>query len=125
MRVVSIGKSIDELLADPAAEHNANYSIEFCGGTHLGNTRDAGAFALLSEEAVAKGVRRVTAVTGEEARVAISEGEALVKRMKAADGLEGAELDAEVLVLKNVVDSAVVPAAVKVQLRAGVKRVGG
>ncbi len=119
VRVVSIGKSIDDLLANPAAEDNAKYSIEFCGGTHLKNTSDAAAFALLSEEAVAKGIRRVTAVTGEEARVAIAEGETLLTRVQNADGLDGSALDVEVLALKNIIDSAVVPAPVKVQLRAG------
>ncbi len=36
--MVSIGKPVEELLADPGAEDNFQYSIEFCGGTHLGNT---------------------------------------------------------------------------------------
>jgi alanyl-tRNA synthetase len=39
-------------------------SIEFCGGTHLGRTGEAGFFKIVSEEAVSKGVRRLTAVTG-------------------------------------------------------------
>lgn len=34
-------------------------------GTHISNTREAKAFALLSEEGIAKGVRRVTAVTAD------------------------------------------------------------
>ena len=34
-----------------------------CSGTHISNTRDAKAFALLSEEGIAKGIRRITAVT--------------------------------------------------------------
>ena len=50
VRVVCIGRSIDELLADPKAEGNKEYSVEFCGGTHLSNTADAKAFALISEE---------------------------------------------------------------------------
>ena len=41
-----------------------NYSIEFCGGTHLDNTAKVGAFELLSEGSVASGVRRIEAVTG-------------------------------------------------------------
>ena len=41
-----------------------SYSIEFCGGTHLQNTKDAEAFVLLTEEGIAKGVRRIVAVTG-------------------------------------------------------------
>jgi alanyl-tRNA synthetase len=40
------------------------FSREFCGGTHLGRTGEAGLFKITSEEGVAKGVRRITAVTG-------------------------------------------------------------
>lgn len=39
------------------------YSIEFCGGPHVGNTKDlAGTFRILKEEAVAAGIRRIKAV---------------------------------------------------------------
>ena len=54
VRVVSIGKSVEELLANPAAESNRQYSVEFCGGTHLKKTSNAQAFALISEEGIAK-----------------------------------------------------------------------
>ena len=55
VRVVCIGRSIDELLAAPKAEGNRDYSVEFCGGTHLSNTADAKAFALISEEGASRG----------------------------------------------------------------------
>src|SRR5207244_11189570 len=42
-------------------------SIEFCGGTHLTHTGEAGFFKILGQELVGAGVRRVTAVTGREA----------------------------------------------------------
>jgi alanyl-tRNA synthetase len=42
-------------------------SVEFCGGTHLTHTGQAGFFKIVSQEAVGKGIRRVTGVTGREA----------------------------------------------------------
>ncbi len=41
-----------------------DYSVEFCGGTHLKNSSQAGSFKILSENGVAAGVRRIEALTG-------------------------------------------------------------
>ena len=38
------------------------YSIEFCGGPHVANTSEIAKFAILKEEAVAAGIRRIKAV---------------------------------------------------------------
>ena len=38
-------------------------SIELCGGTHVENTKDIGCFMIVSQEAVASGVKRITAYT--------------------------------------------------------------
>lgn len=54
VRVVSIGKPVEDLLSDPEEPSNRQFSIEFCGGTHLEHTGEARAFALLSEEGIAK-----------------------------------------------------------------------
>ena len=53
VRVVSMG-----------ADDGAAYSVELCGGTHVRRTGDVGAFKVVSEGALAAGVRRIEAVTG-------------------------------------------------------------
>jgi alanyl-tRNA synthetase len=50
-------------------------SVEFCGGTHVSNTADAEAFVLTEETSVAKGIRRITALTRNAAKKAMAEGE--------------------------------------------------
>lgn len=47
VRLVCVGpSSIDSVLADASDAQWREYSIEFCGGTHIQNTRDALAFAI-------------------------------------------------------------------------------
>ena len=60
VRVVMVG-------TDNPAHLTADMSVEFCGGTHVPRTGTIGLFRLVSQEGVAKGVRRVTAVTGRAA----------------------------------------------------------
>eukprot|EP00879_Flechtneria_rotunda_P019885 GHRR01020901.1.p1 GENE.GHRR01020901.1~~GHRR01020901.1.p1 ORF type:complete len:887 (+),score=336.05 GHRR01020901.1:277-2937(+) len=117
VRVVAIGKLIGDLLLSPKADDNMASSVEFCGGTHLKNTAEARAFALLSEEGIAKGVRRIVAVTADDAAAAIAEGEAFMQHVEAAAALPDAELDKALTPLKAAVDTAVIPAPAKAAIR--------
>ncbi|KIZ04229.1 alanyl-tRNA synthetase [Monoraphidium neglectum] len=121
VRVVAIGPGggVEQLLAAPGQEANLAYSVEFCGGTHLKNTAEAGAFALISEEGIAKGVRRIVAFTAADAKAAILEGERLAAEVAEVGKLPDASPDFERRVneLKGLVDVAVIPAAAKAAIR--------
>jgi alanyl-tRNA synthetase len=74
VRVVSMGKT--------AREHGANalgWSVELCGGTHVRRTGDIGLISVTGESAVASGVRRIEALTGNYARKHANDAIALAK----------------------------------------------
>jgi alanyl-tRNA synthetase len=66
VRVVSMGE---------VGANNRPYSVELCGGTHVGRTGDIGLFRITGEGAVSAGVRRIEAVTGAAAQDAMLESE--------------------------------------------------
>jgi alanyl-tRNA synthetase len=92
VRVVSIGVPVAELLKDPANETWRQFSIEFCGGTHLRDTSEVEAFVITTEESVSKGIRRIVALTGEAASAAGRESDQLLQSFDRARALPESEL---------------------------------
>ncbi|XP_041794570.1 alanine--tRNA ligase, cytoplasmic-like [Chelmon rostratus] len=83
VRVVSIGVPVEDLLNDPNSAAGSLTSIEFCGGTHLQNSGHAAPFVIVSEEAIAKGIRRIVALTGAEAQKAQRKADSLHQSLSA------------------------------------------
>jgi alanyl-tRNA synthetase len=81
VRVVSMGR-------DTGARP---WSLELCGGTHVARTGDIGLVAVVSEGAVAAGVRRIEALTGSAARAHFAEQERRVR--EAAQMLKSSPAD--------------------------------
>ena len=65
VRVVTMGTTGDQ--------NAAAFSVELCGGTHVSRTGDIGLVSIVGEGAVAAGVRRLEAKTGEHARRHLNE----------------------------------------------------
>jgi len=124
VRVVSIGVPVSDLLTDPGNDRWRGYSIEFCGGTHLDKTGDAELCILISEEAVAKGVRRITALTGQLAHRAAAQGHMLLSRLDGLRGCEPDQLSAGVADLAGEVESTPLPLSAKARLREGIAGLG-
>jgi len=70
VRVLSMGATGD-----------GNYSVELCGGTHVGALGDIQLFKIVTESAVSSGVRRIEALTGEAARQWLTNREAKLREV--------------------------------------------
>jgi alanyl-tRNA synthetase len=71
------GDKVRVVIMDP------QYSIELCGGTHVGSTGEIAQFLLKAEASVAAGVRRIEAVVGEAAQTFVAEAkDKLIKQIQ-------------------------------------------
>jgi len=92
VRVLTMGTDLE----NPKA-----YSVELCGGTHVHRLGDIGLFTILSESAVAAGVRRIEALTSEHARRYLSGQAEIARDTAAAIKTPIGELSARVALLSD------------------------
>ncbi|MEI7669485.1 MAG: alanine--tRNA ligase, partial [Pseudomonadota bacterium] len=82
VRVISMGIDAE----------NTSYSVELCGGTHVRATGDIGLFKIISESAVAAGIRRIEAVTRDGAFDYLASQDKIIKEIAGELKLNSAEL---------------------------------
>ncbi len=93
VRVVSMGTR------DDGEGGRAPYSVELCGGTHVGRTGEIGLVTIVGESGVASGVRRVEALTGDAARRYLEEQDRRVHAVAASLKVRPEDIEARVQAL--------------------------
>jgi len=97
VRVVSMGTEDGEAAGNGVQD--TYFSTELCGGTHVRRTGDIGFFKITSESAVAAGVRRIEAVTGDAAYRYVAEREGVLTEAAGALRVAPAEVPVRVAAL--------------------------
>jgi len=121
VRMVSIGQDIQTVLDDPDNAKWEDFSIEFCGGTHLTNTSESEGFFILEEGGIAKGVRRLVCVTGSKAADAQVRAEEFRARLAAAKAMGDSEMDAQTSALNPDLDKLAISVVQKEEFRKEIK----
>jgi len=116
VRVISIGKSVEELVSNPSNPDWTGFSIELCGGTHLQTTDQTSNFIIISEVGISKGVRRIIAQTGEEAQQTLKRAQDMKERMTSAKTLRGEALSSTIAFLTYELDTMDLAAVDRAQL---------
>lgn len=130
VRIVSVGVPVEQLESDPFGPAALNTSVEFCGGTHLKYSGHIGDFVIASEEAIAKGIRRIVALTGPEAAKALKKTELLENKLNSLktsitadkDGAKSKEHVKSIVELIDEISAAVIPAWKKDEIRNALKQ---
>ena len=97
------------------------YSVEFCGGTHLSNLAQAKFFSIVEEGSISKGIRRIVAITGDRANESIVLANQIQGMLSHARSLHGKELEMAVTELQQVLPTAVISVATKVDFKEELK----
>jgi alanyl-tRNA synthetase len=129
VRVIAFGVPVEELEKEPNGTKGVENSVEFCGGTHLQRSGHMWDFIITSEEAIAKGIRRIVALTGPEAEKARKKTELLEnelnllkKRIESdSSGTNSKEFVKQIVELTEDTSQAVIPYVKKDEIRNALK----
>ena len=117
VRVVSIGFDVDEVIKDVSNTKWRTTSMEFCGGTHVNTTGEIKQLVIIEEASIAKGIRRITALTADEAAKVIEAAKAFTPKMEALKKLKGAELENNLKTFLKELDGSILPFVAKQKFR--------
>lgn len=127
--MISFGVAVEDLEKNPKGVAGVETSVEFCGGTHLHQSGHMVDFVITSEEAIAKGIRRIVALTGPEAEKARKKTSLLendlnkLKTLVDADvsGGNSKDLVKQIVELTEDISHAVIPYVKKDEMRTVLK----
>jgi len=118
VRVVSVGVQVEHLLENVKNPEWENVSVEFCGGTHVDKTGDIKDLIIIEESGIAKGIRRMTCVTGHLAYEVQRQAQELEQEIERVEKSEfSAEKEQRCKELQMEINQASISAIVKTKLK--------